>query len=179
MIIDDIRSGQCGNQQAVLDLISKFSPALKKYARKLETEDAYYDLQAEFLELILHLNCDKLRETSDGAMVQYLSQSIYHAYIKLLRHLIDNKTPMISTDELTDGILYRNAMIHEPQYSLFDIPSTLLAPQEADAFYHICILGYSAAELAKKRVVSRQSINQSKRRALSKLRHFFEENNLM
>ena len=108
MIIDDIRNGQNGNQQAVMDLVNKFSPALKKYARKLETEDAYFDLQAEFLDLILHLNCDKMRETGDGAMVQYLSQSIYHAYIKLLRQLIDNKMPCISTDNLTDGILYQN-----------------------------------------------------------------------
>lgn len=36
MIIDDIRNGQNGNQQAVMDLVNKFSPALKKYARKLE-----------------------------------------------------------------------------------------------------------------------------------------------
>ena len=179
MIIDDIRSGQRGNQQAVLNLVRKFSPALKKYARKLETEDAYYDLQAEFLELILHLNCDKLRETSDGAMVQYLSRSIYHAYIKLLRHLIDNKVPMISTDELTDSILYRNAIIYEPHHSLIHIPATLLTQQEADAFHQICLLGYSAAELAQKRGVSRQSVNQSKRRALSKLRRFFKENDLM
>lgn len=100
MIIDDVRSSQKGDQQAVLDLINKFSPALKKYARKLETEDAYYDLQVEFLDLILNLDCSKLRETGDGAMVQYLSQSIYHAYIKLLRQLIDNKMPNISTDDL-------------------------------------------------------------------------------
>ena len=46
----------------------------EKYARKLETEDAHFDLQAEFLDLILHLNCDKMRETGDGAMVQYLSR---------------------------------------------------------------------------------------------------------
>lgn len=98
MIIDDIRKGQNGNQQVVVDLINKFSPVLKKYARKLETEDAYFDLQAEFLDLILHLNCDQIRETGDGAMVQYLSRSIYHAYIKLLRQLIDNKMPCISTD---------------------------------------------------------------------------------
>lgn len=178
MIIDDIRSSQQGNQQAILDLINKFSPALKKYARKLETEDAYYDLRVDFLELILHLDCDKLRETSDGAMVQYLSQSIYHAYIKLLRHLIDNKAPTISTEELTDGLRYQNSITYESQHPLFGIPSTLLAPQEADAFYHICILGYSAAELARKKGVSRQSINQAKQRALSKLQRYFKENGL-
>lgn len=112
MLINDIRNGQSGNQQAVLDLVNQFSPALKKYARKLETEDAYYDLQADFLDLILNLDCDKLRETSDGAIVQYLSQSIYHSYIKHLRHLIDNKMPTISTDELTDDVLYQNSFAH-------------------------------------------------------------------
>lgn len=174
MIIDDIRSSQNGDQQAVLNLINKFSPALKKYARKLETEDAYYDLQVEFLDLILHLDCKKLRETGDGAMVQYLSHSIYHAYVKLLRQLIDNKMPSISTDDLTDSILYQNYCTTSLKDFTLDIPSTLLTPLEADAFFQISILGYSAAELARKKGVSRQNINQAKKRAILKLRHYIE-----
>jgi len=175
MIIDDIRNGQKGNQQAVLDLVSKFSPAIKKYARKLETEDAYYDLQVEFLNLILHLNCDKLREMGDGAMVQYLSKSIYHAYIKLLRQLIDNKMPSISTDDLTDSMLYQNYCITSLKDFTLDIPPTLLSPLEADAFFQISIWGYSAADIARKKGVSRQSINQAKQRAILKLRHHLKE----
>ena len=173
MIIDDIRSGQCGDQSAVLHLINRFSTMLKKYAQKLGTEDAYYDLQAEFIELILYLDCNKLRNTSDGAMVRYLSQSIYHAYIKLLRQLIDNKVPTISASELTDSILYQNSILYENHYNSFDVLPTLLTPQEADAFYQICILGYSAAELARRRGVTRQSVNQSKQRAILKLSQFF------
>ncbi len=175
MIIDDIRKGQNGNQQVVVDLINKFSPVLKKYARKLETEDAYFDLQAEFLDLILHLNCDQIRETGDGAMVQYLSRSIYHAYIKLLRQLIDNKMPCISTDNLTDGILYQNHCIKGLNDFSLDIPSTLLSALEADAFFQICIAGYSAAELARLKGVSRQSINQAKQKAILKLRRYLQE----
>lgn len=179
MIIDDIRSGQYGDQSAVLRLVNKFSPELKKYAQKLETEDAYYDLQAEFIELILYLDCNKLRNKSDGAMVQYLSQSIYHAYIKLLRQLIDNKAPIISANDLTDSILYQSPITYENRSDLFDIPPTLLTPQEAYAFYQICILGYSAAELARKKGVTRQSINQAKQRAISKLRQYFTERGLV
>ncbi len=175
MIIDDIRSCQSGNQQAMLKLISKFSPTLRKFARKLETEDGYYDLQAEFLELILNLDCSRLRETSDGAMVLYLSQSIYHAYIKLLRHLIDSKVPIISTAELTDSSLYRNSIIYEAHYNTLEIPSTLLTPQEANVFYQTCILGCSAAEIARKTKTSRQNISQVKRRAISKLKHYLKE----
>ena len=175
MIMDAIRSSQRGNQQATLDLVKKFSPALKKYARKLETEDAYYDLQADFLEIILHLDCDRLRITSDGAMVQYLSQSIYHAYIKRLRHLIDNKLPTVSVEDLTDRTLYQSSIFDKAHYDFSEIPPALLTPQEANAFYQVCILGCSAAEVAQKRGVTRQSVNQAKRKAILKLRQFFEE----
>ena len=40
-------------------------------------------------------------------------------------------------------------MILKPHYNLSGIPSTLLTPQDADAFDQICFSGYSAAELAK------------------------------
>lgn len=108
-------------------------------------------------------------------MVQYLSHSIYHAYIKLLRHLIDNKMPVSSTDELTDSRLYQNSIIYEAHYDTLELPPTLLTKQEADVFYQICILGYSAAELARKMKTSRQNINQTKRRAISKLKRYLQE----
>lgn len=69
MIIDDIRNSQLGNQQAMLDLVERFTPALKKYARKLETEDALNDLVLEFLEVILHLDCSSIRQQGDGAIL--------------------------------------------------------------------------------------------------------------
>ena len=173
MIIDDIRSGQNGSQQSVLNLVRRFYPVLKKYARQLETEDAYFDLQAEFLEIIFRFDFDKLRTRSEGAIVQYLSQSIYHAYIKLLRQLIDKKVPTVSVEDLPDSVLYRNSIIYEIPHNSFAIPATLLTPLEAEVFNLICIEGYSAAELARKKGVSRQSINQTKQRALSKLQRFF------
>lgn len=122
--------------------------------------------------LILRLDCDKLSSTGNGAMVQYLSQSIYHACIKLLRHLIDNKVPIISANELTDCVLYQNSIVYTNPHNVFDFLSTLLTPQEINVFYHICILGCSAADLSRKGAGSRQIVNQTKQRAISKLRRF-------
>jgi hypothetical protein len=52
-----------------------------------------------------------------------------------------------------EGIPYEKnshgKQILKPHYNLSDIPSTLLTPQDADAFDQICFSGYSAAELAK------------------------------
>lgn len=52
MIIDLIQESQHGNQDATMKLIKTFSPTLRKYARALEIEDAYQDLQLDFIEVI-------------------------------------------------------------------------------------------------------------------------------
>ena len=73
MIIDLIQESQHGNQDATMKLIKTFSPTLRKYARALEIEDAYQDLQLDFIEVIQSIRCDELNIRGDGAMVNYLS----------------------------------------------------------------------------------------------------------
>lgn len=60
MIIDLIQESQHGNQDATMKLIKTFSPTLRKYARALEIEDAYQDLQLDFIEVIQSIRCDEL-----------------------------------------------------------------------------------------------------------------------
>ena len=69
MIIDKIKCAQAGNQEAMLDLINKFMPLLKKYCYKLGYEDSLEDLQLEFITLIFTFKTDNLRDKSDGAVV--------------------------------------------------------------------------------------------------------------
>ena len=72
-------------------LVSKFSGILKKYARKLNYEDAEQDLTADFIELIHHIDIEKLNNTSDGAIVNFLIRSTYHYYVKRLQKERDRK----------------------------------------------------------------------------------------
>lgn len=174
MIIDDIRKSQSGDDAATLGLVEKFGPVLKKYAWKLETEDAYYDLQLDFLDLIYHIDLAALKTTSDGAMVQYLVKSIYHAYVKALRKIIDNKC-YVSADELPDELLYKNGTTTYSEVVPFDIPRGFLTPLEEKTFWFVCIAGYSSAELAKSNGVSRQSVNQAKQRAIKKLAAYLKQ----
>lgn len=177
MIIDDIRNSQLGNQQAMLDLVERFTPALKKYARKLETEDALNDLVLEFLEVILHLDCSSIRQQGDGAMVNYLSRSINCSYIKLLNRLIKNKIPCVSGEDITDALLYKHHHIEVLDVFPFELPENLLSPREQTAFFGIHVMGYSAAEMARVLCTSRQNINQAKRRAEQKIRDYLNESN--
>jgi len=175
MIIDDIHKGQEGDQQAVLTLVQRFNPLLKKYARKLETEDAYYDLELEFLETVMKLNCASIKQRGDGAMVNYLSKCIRHSYIKLLHRLILNKIPLTSLDELTDQVLYQQSGYQTTSLTAIDVPESLLTKKEKAILYKVYIQGCSAAEVAKSNGTSRQNINQIKRRAEKKLRTYWEE----
>ena len=105
MLHNIIRSAQNGNQDAMLLLIEKFSPLLQKYARKLNNEDAESELTLAFIELITAFNLEKMQCSSDGAVVNYISHSIHHSYIKLLKRAIAYKVETVSVDELTDKAL--------------------------------------------------------------------------
>lgn len=56
MLYQFIQEAQAGNQKAMLYLLEKFDPLLRKYSRRLRAEDSYQTMQLKFLELI-HRGC--------------------------------------------------------------------------------------------------------------------------
>lgn len=82
-IYDCIVDYQNGDKNKVLHIINKMNPVLYKYANKLNYEDAYNDLQLFLIIRISTFNCERIKNKSDGAMVNYIEKSIYHEYIKL------------------------------------------------------------------------------------------------
>ena len=56
MLRDLICSAQAGDKKAMMELIDKFSPLFKKYARKLDYEDAYEDIILFHMEMIRYAN---------------------------------------------------------------------------------------------------------------------------
>ena len=85
MLDETIASAQHNNSESLLALIEKFKPLLKKYAYKLHYEDAYYDLQLDFIQIILTINLDAQNQKSEGALVNYICNSVQHAYCKRLK----------------------------------------------------------------------------------------------
>lgn len=71
-----------GNEDALLEVIKRFTPLLKKYARKLNYEDAYYDLQLKLIEVVRSPLFSSL-SLSNGQSIAYIQQSIIHEYIRL------------------------------------------------------------------------------------------------
>jgi len=82
MLYELLERSKCGDQEAVVELIERFKPLLKKYARKLNYEDAYEDLLLNFIEMLNTLNVNSLRARSDAVIVTYFGKAIYSHYIK-------------------------------------------------------------------------------------------------
>ena len=172
MLIDSIILAQQGHDPDMLLLISKFSGIFKKYGRKLGYEDAEQDLTADFIELIHHINLEKLNNTSDGAIVNFLVQSMYHFYIKRLKKEIDQKVPVVSLEDLTPTqsnlLLVQAAVELEESISMY-FPSSGLSEREMLILTAVYAHGYSVSDIAKHLRVSRQNVNQIKKRAEKKI----------
>lgn len=77
MLLEELKRAQSGDDQAMLNLISKFLPLIKKYARKLGYEDAANDLIVDFIEFVSKWNLNNFYQSSDGAVVKYIAHSLY------------------------------------------------------------------------------------------------------
>ena len=172
MLIDSIIHAQQGCDSDMMFLVSKFS-GIKKYARKLNYEDAEQDLTADFIELIHHIDIEKLNNTSDGAIVNFLIRSTYHYYVKRLQKERDRKVPEVYFEDLTPSqsnlVLVQTAVELEESISGY-FPSSGLSEREIFILMAVYTYGYSVSDIAKYLQVSRQNINQIKKRAENKIR---------
>lgn len=172
MLYDQIALAQNGDEFVMLALIEQFMPLITRYAKLLNTEDAFEEMRLVFIELIMELRLDKLRSHSDGVLVAYITKTIRTKYIakNKRRELEDN---IVSWDDLDESL--RKKL--EPSDSLFSgeedfvkaIPLGVLNEREMDIISMIYLYGYTAAEIARTKNITRQAVNQIKLRALKKL----------
>ncbi len=176
MLIATIKQAALGNQQAMLDLIKQFEPLLKKYARKLNYPDAYCDLRLFFLDLVHYLADDKLKYPCDAYIVSYIQKAVEHAYYRILwkQHISTRDLPFASLSEeemylaeskLSSGDTYENLILDELK--------SILTTTEYDVIVKIFFEEWSVIELANEYGISRQSVNQTKQRALKKIRQWY------
>lgn len=171
-----IQKAQSGDGEALLILIEKFLPLLKKYAKKLNYEDAFFDMQLCFIELILTWDLSILRNRSEGVLVNYISNCLYHAFCKLVGMLVSQKQENVSVDVLAEKqslVLSTSLYDSVSSWRLPTYPKGLLTCKEETIIRLIYEAGYSAAEISRALNVSRQSVNQCKKRAEKKLLKYY------
>lgn len=162
---------------AMLDLVTMFQPLLKKYAIKLRYEDAYADLQLDFMEFVYKFNMDTMRRKDNAALLSYIKRTVHNHYLKRIKayYAYCDNTCLLS--EMSDEQLAVVSLL----FSTTDQYETLrfaeyqkyLTKQEQEVIVMIYYYGYTVSEISKLKRISRQAVNQTKTRALSKLHKQF------
>lgn len=176
MTKDLIFQSQTGNRDATLKLIKKFNPLLKKYSYKLCYDDAYDDLLIDFIMLLNNVKLEVLRDTSEGTIVSYICKSVRSNYIK--RFIALKKLhAFVPFSDLSDSQLYYAETTSSTSDTYFELEFTgvdhVLTELELSVIKMIFLLGYTVSETAYIYGISRQAVNQTKNRALKKLKTWF------
>ncbi len=165
-----------GDEDALLEIINQFQPLLKKYARKLNYEDAYFDLQLKLIEII-HNPAFSDYVKSVGQAVVYIQQSVIHEYIRLGK---TRAIPEMRIGDLSEEQQYilESSNATATSYDGVEIKLLLstLTPMEQKAIAGIILNHETAAQLARELGCTRQSINQAKQRGLQKLKAAYQAN---
>lgn len=167
-LVEIILKYQNGENEIILDLLSKFDLKIRKLSRKLNYECAETDLKIYFIELIKSINIYKLKNKSDNSVFKYLNICL------------DNKSNMLykSNSKFNNEIVKDcNEISNEKEYlqinkvEIYSILDCLNNIQKK-----IIISKYinklTDNEIASALGISRQSVYVNKNKALSKLKKF-------
>ncbi len=177
MIKELISKAQNGNKECMQQLICMFDPLLQKYARKLQKEDASEDLVLSFIELVISIKLNNFAGCGDGTFVSYIQVSVGNCYKKILEKIIKDKSVICISDLSDEQRFYFDVKLSKnDNYNILDElgASKILNKWEYEVVYMIYICGYSAASIARITNRTRQSVNQTKNRALKKLKDSFD-----
>lgn len=161
---------QYPDDAAVLELIERFKRLLTKYANKLDYEDAYYDLQLFFIELIAKLKYTGPEKRDDAIIVSYIAISVKNQYIRLSSKKSLHTTAFSDLSDSQQHFLNSVNAISIPASIEEYLPySQKLTDWEKEVIINIFVNNLSVSDIAHKHNKTRQAVNQAKNRGLSKI----------
>lgn len=160
---------QEGDVQAFVQMLIQFQPVLKKYRGLLYDEDAISQLQVFFVQLLVSFPMEKMRNLEDPVLIIYMNKSLYHEYIRISKQRQKEKCLAIPFSSLSQK---ERSQIKN---TLFAIPSIKICLLDLTAKERYIIQknffeNESISSIATRIGISRQAANQTKLRALKKLK---------
>ena len=169
-LLDVIRKSKQGNKEALLYIINKFIPLIKKYARILNYEEAETDLIISLIEIIQHMKSSKFNKGNDGMIISYIHNCMKNKRIDLYRKYVKNSIAEVEINlDILEGKNYNfedSLLIEDMLNNVTDLQRKILISKY--------IYGYSEVVISKKSGISRQAVNRAKNRAVKCIREKFE-----
>lgn len=163
-----IMNSKKGDSKSLLDIIEIFNPLVSKYSRLLDGEDTKQDLIIHLIKSVNNMPIDNKNIFEDKNIVGYIAKSIRNEYIKLSK-----KRDKININEMELSLEIE--ISHEESESEFEILDMfkVLTKKEAYIMKLLYVYFLSVNEIADYMKISRQAVNQSKNRALKKIKELY------
>lgn len=165
------------NSDSMYLLIQKFHPLIQKYSRLLHYEDAEYDITAAFIEKIKGWNLLQMRNTDDYTLLKYINKIVKSLACNLHRkHSLSINNQTVSLNQLTEDCPFSSMDVTNDEYhfALYDLFNHLLTPRQNQIIQLIYLKNYSIKQVAAILNITEESIYITHKRALSKLRDYYE-----
>lgn len=172
-LIDRIASAQNNKGDILNEIIQDFTPIIKKYAFILKYEDAQADLQLDFLELICNFKTDSFSPKEDQYVLAYIEKAVRSAYIRRSKEKARlNHYDFFEDLTHTQKHIAEQTVATYDRYNELDVAQLkqLLTPCQFKVVYYLYYMDLSVKETGQALGISRQSVNQTKSKALATLR---------
>nr|WP_312578107.1 sigma-70 family RNA polymerase sigma factor [Sedimentibacter sp.] len=161
-LYETFKKAQNGSEEHVIELYNKFLPLIKGYGIKLNYEEAESDLTIFLLEYIKKFDLNKLKNRSDGEIVNYIKIIFKNKYIDVLRQLMNKKIEITLLEtEFISNDCYKK-LEEEYIFSLIKNLSDIQRKIIVGRYFH----GYSDDNLSKFFKISRQAVYKHRKKAL-------------
>lgn len=171
ILYEQVIKSKSNDNEALMEIISRFRPLIRKFSRQLKYDYAETDLIIYLIEIVRNIDLDKLNPKNDQIIVSLIYKSLNNRKIDLFRkYVLNNKEeyeldPNLTQDKVYEEnetkIIFRNAL-----NSLSYIQRYIIVEKY--------FKGYSEAKIADRLNISRQAVNRAKNRALIRLRKLLD-----
>lgn len=177
-IAEKIRLAKTGNEEAMMEILDICNHMIRKYTRLLNyDEDCKSELVLKVISLVKEeINLDKMENLSDGVMINYFSTALRNQYIAISVGRCRIRDNEIAYDQDSFGEMLEGNPQTETGMEdsiLFETMKTTLTEREKLCVQRIVLEGWTAESLAATLGISKQAVNQCKKRALEKLRNIY------
>lgn len=153
-IRDLIRESQGGNEESLLEIITRFKPLILSYSKKTNYEDMENVLICHLIYIV-----KSMIPMKDGKSINYIKSAIKNKYINtLIKEKRYKNTHHFFCETLIQGQLDTQEMVFDEMMNYLD---------ETKRFILIWKYryGYSDQEIGQRLNISRQAVNKQKRQA--------------
>lgn len=150
------------NDNAVVEIINRFLPLIKKNAKMLGYDGAESDLIIHLIEVLYSLKVEKVEKFSEGQAVNYITSVIRNKSIDINR----KQTKSFLELELFESV---DTTREYDQQEINELLA-LLSERQKNVIILKYYYGYSDIEIAKYFGISRQAVNKIHRVSINKMR---------